>query len=98
MVTRGKTTFTFLDERIESVLARAEEAAGERDVVLQGANIARQCLEAGLLDEIRLHLVPTLLGDGVRLFERGETRHVELERAGVLEASGVTHLRFRVVK
>jgi dihydrofolate reductase len=60
-VTRGKTTFTFVDEGIKSALAWAEVAAGERTVVLQGANIARQYLEAGLLDEIRLHLVPVLL-------------------------------------
>ena len=65
--------------------------------MLQGANIARQYLETGLLDEIQLHLVPVLLGDGVRLFERSEAGHVEMERTEVLEASGVTHLRFRVV-
>jgi dihydrofolate reductase len=97
-VTRGKTTFTFVADDIESVLERAKAAAGKRDVVLQGANIARQYLEAGLLDEIQLHLVPVLLGDGVRLFERGETGHVELERTEVLETPGVTHLRFRVVR
>jgi dihydrofolate reductase len=97
-VTRGKTTFTFVDEGIENVLARAKAAAGERDVVLQGANIARQYLEARLVDEVHLHLVPVLLGDGIRLFERNETGHVELERIEVLEAPGVTHLRFRVVK
>jgi dihydrofolate reductase len=97
-VTRGKTTFTFVDEGIESALAQAEAAAGERDVVLQGANIARQYLQARLVDEVHLHLVPVLLGDGVRLFERSETGHVELERTEVLEAPGVTHLRFRVVK
>ena len=96
-VTRGKTTFTFVADDIESVLERAKAAAGERDVVLQGANVARQYLEAGLLEEIQLHLVPVLLGDGVRLFERSETGHVELERTEVLEAPGVTHLRFRVV-
>ena len=77
---------TLLDEGIESVLARTEEAAGERDVVLQGAHVARQYLRAGLLEEIRLHLVPVLPGDGVRLFGRGEAGHVELERAEVLEA------------
>jgi dihydrofolate reductase len=96
-VIRGNTTFTFLEEGIEGALERAEAAAGERDVVLQGANVARQYLRAGLLDEIRLHLVPVMLGDGVRLFERDETGRVELERTEVLEAPGVTHLRFRVV-
>jgi dihydrofolate reductase len=53
---------------------------------------------AGLLDEIQINLIPTLLGDGVRLFDHVATDQTELERTRVIESSGVTHLRFRVLK
>ncbi|MGH2521769.1 MAG: dihydrofolate reductase family protein [Anaerolineales bacterium] len=55
-------------------------------------------MSAGLLDEIQIHLVPILLGEGIRLFEHIGTERIELESARVIESSGVTHLRFRVVK
>jgi dihydrofolate reductase len=63
-----------------------------------GASIAQQCLQAGALDEIVLHLVPVLLADGIRLFDRLGTQPIELERTEVIEAPGVTHFRFRIVK
>jgi dihydrofolate reductase len=73
--------------------------AGDKNVyIIGGANIAQQCLRAGLLDEMRLHLVPVLLGEGIRLFDHLGTEHLELESTGVIEDTGVTHLRFRVVK
>src|SRR5262249_48165079 len=59
----------FIDVGIEQAVALAREAAGGRNVVVLGANVARQCLEAGLLDEIIVHVAPVLLGDGVRLYE-----------------------------
>ena len=61
-----------------------------------GANVAQQCISAGLLDEIRLHLVPILLGDGIRLFDHIGTKQIELESTRVIESPGVTHLWFRV--
>jgi dihydrofolate reductase len=97
-VTKGKTTFTFLAEGIESALKQAKAAAGDKDVCLMGANIAQQCIKAGLIDEIEIHLVPVLLGEGIRLFEHLDTEQIELQRTRVIEAPGVTHLRFRVVK
>jgi dihydrofolate reductase len=77
---------------------KAQAAAGDKDVVVVGgANTIRQTLEASLLDELQIHLVPLLLGDGVRLFDGLGT--VALERTRVVESpTGVTHLRFRVVK
>ena len=63
-------TGRFLDVSIEEAVTIAKDAAGDGDVVILGANIARQCLENGLLDEIIVHVAPVLLGDGVRLFER----------------------------
>src|SRR5687767_5625647 len=74
---QGGTTFTFVTDGIESALEQAQAAAGDKDVkVGGGASVAQQYLAAGLLDELQIHLVPVLLGDGVRLFES----HLGLER------------------
>jgi dihydrofolate reductase len=99
LVKEGGTTFTFVTDGIQSALEQAKAAAGDKDVsVGGGANIIQQYLSAGLLDEIQIHLVPVLLGDGRRLFEHTGTGQIELERTRVIESPGVTHLRFRVVK
>jgi len=91
----GGTTFTFVTDGIERAMAQAREAAAGRDVAISGGStVARQCLAAGLLDELRLDLVPVLLGGGVRLFD-GDTS-VDLEQVSVVEGHGVTHLAFRV--
>jgi dihydrofolate reductase len=95
---KGETTFTFVTEGIEGAIDAAKAAAGDQNVTVGGANIAQQCLKAGLLDEMQIHIVPVLLGDGIRLFERMDTGPTELEMTRVIEAPGVTHLRFRVVK
>jgi dihydrofolate reductase len=69
-VTKGATSFTFVTEGIHSALDRARAAAGDKYVIVGGADLAQQCLRAGLLDEIQIHLVPVLLGEGGRrLFE-----------------------------
>lgn len=95
----GGTTFTFVTEGIASVVAQAQAAAGEQNVyVLGGASLASQCLQAGLLDEIQMHLVPVLLGEGIRLFNHLGTSQIELERTRVIASSAVTHLRFRVIR
>jgi dihydrofolate reductase len=86
--------FLFVTDGIASALAQAQAAAGEKAVcVAGGAATAQQFLQASLLDEVQIHLVSKLLGDGLRLFERGMP--VSLERTRVLESPGVTHLRFR---
>jgi dihydrofolate reductase len=89
-------TVTFLSGDVRSAVATAREAAGDRGVGIFGANTARQCLDAGLLDEIVIHLAPVLLGDGVRLYGGPGMRSVELERTAVAESGQVTDLRFRV--
>jgi dihydrofolate reductase len=88
--------FTFVTDGIESAIARAKAAAGDRDVAVAAADIARQCLRLGLLDEIQLHLAPVLLGAGIRLFDRLGGAPIELERTRVVEAPDVTHLWFHV--
>jgi dihydrofolate reductase len=86
----------FVTDGIESCIAQAKAAAGDRDVMLHGANTAQECLRAGVLDELELQLVPVLLGKGRRLFEGLGTEHIELDLVRTLEAPGVVHLRYRV--
>jgi dihydrofolate reductase len=88
---------SFVSDGIEEAVPTAQEAAGDRDVGVFGSSLTRQCLEAGLLDEIVLHVAPVLLGGGVRLFGEGD-RRVELERLVLGEAARLTDLRLRVVK
>jgi dihydrofolate reductase len=96
---QGGTTYTFVTTGIKSALRQAEEAAGGKDIILLGgADVAQQFLKAGLLDEIHLHLVPLLLGEGIRLFENIGTEPIKLEQISLTEGPGVTHFRFRVVK
>ena len=90
--------FTFVTDGVESAVERAKAAAGDKDVAVGAASIVQQCIEAGLLDEIHVDLVPVLLGSGVRLFDHLGPGLIELERTRVVEAPGVTHLTFRVVK
>ena len=90
--------YIFVTDGVESAIARAKRAAGDRDVAAGAASIMQQCIEAGLLDEVHVNLVPVLLGGGVRLFEHLGTTPIELESTGVIEAPGVTHLTFRVTK
>jgi dihydrofolate reductase len=90
--------FTFVSDGIESAIRQAKQAAGGKNVAASSASIAQQCLRAGLLDEIHINLAPVLLGAGVRLFDHLGAAPVDLERTRVVEAPGVTHLRFRVVK
>ena len=97
-VNRPGSPFTFVTDGIESAVAKAKEIAEDKNVGVGGADITRQCLKAGLLDEIGIDLVPVLLGSGVRLFEELGIEPVELEITGVAEDVGVTHLRYRVVK
>ncbi len=96
VVKKGGTTFTFVTDGIESALEQARAAAGDKDVSLAGgAHVAQQYLKAGLLDELQIHLVPVLLGGGVRLFDQLGPDPTELQSTRVIESSGVTHLKFR---
>lgn len=94
---KGGTTYTFVTDGIHAALELARVAAGDKDVgIWGGANVIRQYLEAGLLDEMQIHLVPVLLGGGIRLFEGLEPDGIELRRADSIETPGATHLRFHV--
>lgn len=90
--------FIFVTDGVESAVEKAQAIAGEKSIGVAGANITRQCLKAGLLDEIGIDLVPVLLGQGIRLFEHLGIEPVELEQLKVVQAPGVTHLRYRVVR
>ena len=90
--------FIFVTNGVESAIHQAREAAGDKDVVICTANILQQALKAGLVDEIHVDLAPILIGGGVSLFDHLGTGPIELERTRVVEAPGVTHLSFRVVK
>jgi len=90
--------YTFVTDGVERAVELAKEVAGDRDVAVGAASIAQQCIRAGLLDEVHVNLAPVLLGGGVRLFEHLGTTPIDLESTRVIEAPGVTHLTFRVVK
>jgi dihydrofolate reductase len=95
----GGTTFTFVTDGIESALEQARAAAGDKDIsVAGGANTIQQYLKAGLVDEMQIHLVPLMLGGGIRLFDQIDPELIQLEGTRVVESPGVTHLKYRVVK
>jgi dihydrofolate reductase len=90
--------FTFVTDGVESAIAQAKAVAGDKNIAVATATITQQCLKAGLLDEIHIDMSPVLLGDGIRLFDNLGPEPIELETIRVIEAPGVTHLGFRVVK
>jgi dihydrofolate reductase len=88
---------TYLDD-VETAMTSAKAAAGDKDVLVHGAGVAQMALAAGVLDEIQIHLIPVLLGEGRRLFEHLGSEHIELEAIRCAEGEGVTHLRYRVCR
>ena len=93
----GGTTFTFVTDGIESALEQARAAAGDGDVAVPGgASVIQQYLAAGLLDELHLHIVPTVLGGGERLLEN--VGNPTLEPVEVVASPAVTHVKYRVVR
>src|SRR5438477_4161702 len=96
---KGGTTFHFVTEGITAALKAARAAAAGRDIVIAGgANVVQQYLTAGAIDELNLTVVPLLLDAGERLFENLGASAPPLEQVRVIEAPGVTHVRYRVVK
>jgi dihydrofolate reductase len=89
--------YTFVDS-VEAALETAKKVAGDKDVVIQGGNIAQQFITLSLVDEIFIHLVPVLFGSGSRLIEDLGGEHVHLETTEVIETKEAIHLRFRVFK
>ena len=93
----GGTTFTFVTDGVESAMNQARDAAGGRDIAVRGgAKTVQGFLAAGLLDEIQVHIVPILLGRGIRLFDELEPAPVKLRTTRVVESPTVTHLRYVV--
>jgi dihydrofolate reductase len=91
--------FVFVTDGIEAAVAKAKEIAGDRNVGVNGGQMAQQCLDAGLLDEVHVDLVPVLLGGGTPFFSGLATKPVQLDGPfRVVEGIGVTHLAYRVRK
>lgn len=92
-------TFTFVTDGIESAIAKAKAAAGDKQVtVIGGASTAQQCIKAGLADEIEIGIVPLLLGGGLRFFENLDEEQMRLEQIRVLQSPGRTDMLFHVLK
>jgi dihydrofolate reductase len=83
---------------LAAAVEKARAAAAGKAVFTMGASVVRQCIEAGLLDELTINLVPVVLGRGVRLLDGLDPGSVELDLVRVVDAPGVTHLTYRVVK
>lgn len=95
-VRQGGTTFHFVTDGIESALAQAKAAAGGKDVRISGgADAIRQYIQAGLVDECTLHVAPSLLGAGLRLFDRLAPGELKLETVNAASSKLVTHLDYR---
>ncbi|MDJ0756991.1 MAG: dihydrofolate reductase family protein [Ardenticatenaceae bacterium] len=98
-VAKGDTQFVFVTDGVHHALQQAKTAAGEKDVIIGGgASTAQQFLTSGLVDEIQLHLVPILLGQGITLFDYPEFNPLQLQRVRVIEGENVTHMTFRMAK
>jgi dihydrofolate reductase len=98
-VKEGGTTFTFVTDGIHSALDRARAAAGDRNVdIAGGAGTVRQYLREGLVDELHLHVVPVLLGAGLRLFDDLGAGRRDLEPVGVVATPLATHLKYRFTR
>jgi len=89
---------TFVHDGIHSAIERAKALAGDKKVAVASASTVQQCLNAGLLDEINIDLVPVLLSHGIPLFANLTTGPLDLECTGVTPGTGVTHLTYRVIK
>lgn len=100
---KGGTSFTYVTDGIESAIEQARQAAGDRDVAVQGGGtLLRQVIAAGLLDVLELHIAPVVLGDGMRLFDPaglalGDHEGIELRPTRVVGSPTVTHVRYEVL-
>jgi len=95
----GGGVYTFVTDGIEAALKQAQSAAGDKDVtVMGGGDTGRQFIEAGLVDELSIHLAPVLFGGGTRMFEHLGGGHLQLENLGSVQTAAATHLRLRVLR
>jgi len=88
---------TYVTDGIESAMAQAKAAAGNRNVMMLGAYTAQKALEAGVLDELQIHQIPVLFGAGRRMFDI-LSRRIELEIVKLIDTPEATHIRYRVVR
>ena len=96
-VVKGDTTFEFVTDGIDVALAKARAAAADKNVIVMGgADLLRQYLDTGVVDELTLTIAPVLLGGGKRLFDRIERTDLGFERTAVIESPYATHLRYEV--
>lgn len=93
---RDRGPFTFVTDGVHSAIRQAKAVASGRPVGVAGGDIAMQCLRLGLLDELWIHLVPVLLGDGISLFDALDGSPVHLKQTRVVEGNGVVHLFYEV--
>ncbi len=97
-VVKGDTTFEFVTDGAAAALNRARAAAGGRNIlVMGGANLLSQYLDAGVIDELTVTIAPVLLGSGKRLFDRALRSDLTFEQVGTIESAFATHLRYRLV-
>jgi dihydrofolate reductase len=89
--------YTFVDG-VEAAFETAKKLAGDKDILIMGADVPQQLLKRGLIDEVSIHLVPVLFGSGTRLFEGLDSEHISLEIIEVIQTKEAIHMRFRVVK
>ncbi len=91
------SVYTFVDN-VEAAFEKAQQAAGDKNIGVQGPDTARQLIQRGLVDEIFIHVVPVLFGSGIRLFDHPDGQHVPLETVEVINTPEAVHLRLHVVK
>src|SRR5690625_1398640 len=94
---KGNTRFIFATDGIENAVKQAKDAANGKNVSIGTASIAGQCIKAGILDEMHLHVAPILMGNGIRLFEHIGTNQIKLESQQVTDGTDVTHLKYKLV-
>lgn len=98
-VQKGKTTFHFINDGIESALEKARRSANGKDIRIQGgAHTIQQFLNAGLIDEFQIHIAPCFLGSGIRLFDGIDPEKYKIEIEEVIPSDYTTHLRYRLSK
>lgn len=98
-VQEGSTTFYFINDGIESALAKAKKSANGKDIRIQGgAHTIQQFLNAGLIDEFFIHIAPVFLGSGIRLFDGIDKHKYQLEIAEVIPSKLTTHIRYKLHK
>jgi dihydrofolate reductase len=98
VIPTGDPPYTFVTDGVETAVEQARAAAGVKNVHLMGADIVQQSIRAGHLDELIISIVPIVLGGGVPLLQGLNPSDIKLEIAGVIDAPGVTHVTYRVIK